>query len=154
MTKPAVPATSLPATRGSSYPAPFAARVGNRTRYRLGEAFDLTQFGANLTILHPGDQSALRHWHTHEDELIYILEGELVLRTDAGDQIVRAGDVVGFPGGVENGHQLVNRSTAPARYLEIGTRIEDDLGRYPDDDLALVLVDGEALPVHKDGRPY
>jgi len=154
MSKPAVPATSLPATRGSSYPAPFAERMGTRTRYRLGEAFGLTQFGVNLVVLGPGDQSALRHWHTHEDELVYMLEGELVLRTNAGEQVVRAGDVVAYPAGDQDGHQLVNRGSSPARYLEVGTRVEDDLAYYPDDDLALVLVDGEALPVHKDGKPY
>lgn len=154
MSKPALPAIDVPTIRGSSYPPPFAARMGDRTKHRLGEHFGLTQFGVNLTLLGPGGQSALRHWHSHEDELVYILEGELVLITDAGEQVVRAGDVLGFRAGAPDAHHLVNRGTAHARYLEVGTRIEDDLAHYPDDDLALVLVDGEALPVHKDGKPY
>lgn len=128
--------------------------MGDRTKHRLGEAFGLTQFGVNLVVLGPGGQSALRHWHTKEDELVYVLDGELALVTSAGEQLVRAGDCVGFVAGSDDAHHFLNRGTLPARYLEVGSRIEDDLAYYPDDDLAWVLVDGEALPVHKDGKPY
>jgi uncharacterized cupin superfamily protein len=147
----AISSNEVPERRGSMYPEPFASRMGDRIKRRLGDAFGLTQFGVNLTDLGPGGQSALRHWHTHEDELVYILEGELVLITAAGEQVVRAGDVVGFPGGSEDAHHFVNRSAAHARYLEVGSRIEADRAHYPDDDLQ--WLDGD-VPAHKDGTRY
>src|SRR5688500_9278549 len=92
-------AESIETFRSTAMPAELRARFGDRVKRRLGDAFGLTQFGVNLTTLPPGAQSSLRHWHTHEDELVYVLRGELVLVTDGGEQVLRAGDVVGFPGG-------------------------------------------------------
>jgi uncharacterized cupin superfamily protein len=155
MSKPAVRAEDLEAHRKVGYPSPFAERMGDRVKHRLGDAFGLSQFGVNLTTLGAGGQSALRHYHTHEEELVYLLQGELVLITDAGEQVMRAGDVVGFPAGTRDGHHLVNRSDAPARYLEVGSRIEADDAHYPDDDLAWKqLEDGRWITAHKDGTPY
>ena len=129
--------------------------MGDRAKHRLGEAFGLQQFGVNLVTLGPGGQSALRHWHTHEDELVVVLEGELVLVTDAGEQVVGPGMVVGFPAGSQDAHHLVNRSGAPARYLEVGSRVEEDMAHYPDDDMMWqVREDGRWVAAHKDGRPY
>jgi uncharacterized cupin superfamily protein len=150
----ALPAIEIPEHRGSSYPGPFAARMGDRTKRRLGEAFKLTQFGVNLTTLAPGGQSALRHWHTREDELVYLLEGELVMVTDEGEQVLRAGDVVGFRGGTTDAHHFLNRGNVTARYLEVGSRIEEDMAHYPDDDMQWIEVDGETVPAHKDGTRY
>ena len=125
--------------------------MGDRVKRRLGDACGLTRFGVNLVTLGPGGQSALRHWHTLEDEFVYVLEGTVVLVTDAGEQELRAGDCAGYPAGTGDGHHMINRSGAPARYLEIGNRDEADAGHYPDDDLAFA-ADGRY--VHKDGRPY
>jgi uncharacterized cupin superfamily protein len=150
----AIPADSVPEKRGSGYPAPYAALVAERTKRRLGDAFGLTTFGVNLVTIPPGVQTALRHWHSHEDELVYLLEGELVLVTDAGEQTMRAGDVVGFVAGSPDAHYLVNRGAAPARYLEVGSRVEADVVTYPDDDLAWGDEDGRMIPLHKDGARY
>jgi uncharacterized cupin superfamily protein len=151
----AIPAAEVPESTGSLYPEPFKSRMGDRRKRRLGDAFGLTQYGVNLVTLGPGAQSALRHWHTREDELVYIVAGELVLTTDAGEQVVRSGDVVGFPGGQNDGHHFVNRSDRPAQYIEIGSRLDDDMAYYPDDDLQwLVREDGEWTAAHKDGKPY
>jgi uncharacterized cupin superfamily protein len=152
---PALPASEVPEITGSIYPEPFKSRMGDRRKRRLGDAFGLTQYGVNLTTLGPNGQSALRHWHTKEDELIYMLEGELVLVTDAGEQVVRAGDVVGFPGGSTNAHHFINRSNSIAKYIEVGSRIDDEMAYYPDDDLQwLVEPNGEWVPGHKDGTRY
>lgn len=147
----AVHVSTLPTVARSTYPEPFSARMGDRVKRRLGEAFGLQQFGVNLVTLGAGGQSALRHWHTHEDELVYVMSGELVLVTNAGEQTVSAGMVVGFPGGDENAHHFINRSGAPAQYIEVGTRVEADAAYYPDDDLKW-LPDGSAG--HKDGTKY
>jgi uncharacterized cupin superfamily protein len=148
------PATDLPERRGSLYPEPFASQMGDRRKRRLGDAFGLTQFGVNLVTLAPGGRSALRHFHTHEDELVYVLAGALVLVTDAGEQTVTAGMVVGFPAGRADAHHFLNRGAEPAQYLEVGSRNDADEPHYPDDDLRWVKVDGEERPAHKDGTPY
>ena len=140
----------------SNYPDMFRARLNGRHKRKLGDLFGLDQFGSNLTELGPGAMSALRHWHSHEDEFVYILEGEVTLITDAGEELLRMGDCMGFKAGVADGHHLVNRSSQPVRYLEIGSRRPDeDRVAYPDDDLA-VRPDGavKRRPFHKDGTPY
>lgn len=142
-----------PDERGSDYPAPFDEPCRERLRRRLGDAAGLTQFGVNLLVLPPGAWSSQRHWHTIEDEFVYVLAGEVVLVTDAGEEILRAGDCAGFPAGVRDGHHLQNRSTHAATVLEIGTRrIADDEAFYPDIDLRALA--GDAGYAHQDGRPY
>jgi uncharacterized cupin superfamily protein len=148
------PMTLKPRT-GSGYPAPFASICMNREKRALGDAFGLTQFGVNLTRLAPGTASAQRHWHSHEDELVYILEGELVLITDAGEQVMTSGMCAGFKSGAADGHQLVNRSDRDAVFLEIGTRAMEGGADYPDIDM-IVRRDGNGKwrYLHKDGTPY
>src|SRR5437660_9971998 len=135
---PALDPKGVEEVRGSTYPEPFKARMGDRVKRRLGEACGLTQFGVNLVTLGPGGQSALRHWHTHEDEFVYVLSGELVLVTNAGDQLLAAGMCAGYPANRADAHHFVNRSTRPAQYLEVGGRVEADNSHYPDDDLMWV----------------
>ena len=100
----------------------------------------------------PGEWSSQRHWHSHEDELVYVISGEVVLVTDKGEEILRAGDVAAFPKLARNGHHLINRSKEPATYLEIGTRSESDICTYPDADLHYDPKNG--WYTHKDGAPY
>jgi uncharacterized cupin superfamily protein len=140
---------------GTNYPAEFHARIQGRAKRALGDLFGLDQFGVNLTELAPGAYSALRHWHSHEDELVYVLDGEITLITDAGEEVLQPGDVVGFKAGVADGHHLVNRTDRPVRYLEVGSRrVEVDRAVYPDDDLA-VQPDGtgKRRMTRKDGTP-
>lgn len=152
---PALDPATVPARTTSGYPEPFRARVTPREKRALGDALGLTRFGVNLTTLPPGKESSMRHYHAREDELIYVLEGELVLRTDDGEQRLTAGMCAGFPAGSGDGHQLVNRSDRPARYLEIGNRDPDDTVGYSDVDLAAhKTADGTWLYAHKDGTPY
>jgi uncharacterized cupin superfamily protein len=142
-----------PQARPTNYPEPFAARVAGRQKRRLGEAFGLANFGVNLTRLAPGAVSALRHRHAKQDELVYILEGEPVLVTDAGETPMKPGDCAGFKAGGD-AHQLVNRGAGDVLYLEIGDRTPGDGVVYPDDDLHLAPVDGRLRFQHKDGTPY
>jgi uncharacterized cupin superfamily protein len=148
-------ARDLPVHGASGYPEPFRSRVLPRQKRMLGDAFGLGGFGVNLTTLAPGKESSMRHWHSHEDELVYVLEGELVLVTDAGEETLNAGMVVGFRAGEANGHHLVNRSDGPAVYLEIGGRDTRDVASYPDVDLHCeALPDGRHRFSRKDGSPY
>jgi len=151
---PALDPLSVSARKGSVYRHPYRAQLAGREKRALGDALGLTNFGVNLVALDPGDWSSPRHWHSHEDEFIYVLEGELTLVTDAGDQRLTAGMAAGFPAGVEDGHHLVNQSDAPARYLEVGNRSNNDVAQYPDIDLVGRNGPGGRLFTNRKGEPY
>ncbi len=139
---------------GCSYPEPFKSRMGAGNWRPLGDAFGLTQFGISLETLQPNAESALRHWHTLEDEFLYMLSGEVVLRTNAGEFPLSAGMCMGFKAGSDNAHHLLNRSEQAAQYLIMGSRIPDDLAFYPDDDLIWSCSAEGRVAAHKDGTPY
>lgn len=151
---PALDPATLPVKTGSDYPEPFKAAVAGRERRALGDALGLENFGVNLTRLPPGNASSQRHWHSRQDEFVYIVEGEVVLVTDAGEQVLSAGMAAGFPAGTGDGHVLENRTGADALYLEIGDRTSGDECDYSDIDMAVRWIDGEEKYVHKDGTPY
>jgi len=148
-------AMDLPARIDTMYPEPFRSRVLPREKRALGDAFGLTAIGVNLTILAPGKESSMRHWHEREDELVYVLEGEVVLITDDGEETLRPGMVAGFKAGTSNAHHLVNRSESPARYLEVSNRDAADWGYYPDVDMAYGRdSEGRTILVRKDGTTF
>lgn len=156
--KPALDPRTITARNGSGYPEPYRSRVLPREKRALGDALGLTRIGINHTTLHPGKESAMRHWHTHEDEFVFVLSGQVVLRTDEGEQVLEAGMCAGFPANSQtesgNGHQLVNRSTEPAVYLEISNRDPQDVAHYPDDDLRWNAPDARGVFTRKDGSRY
>ena len=151
---PALDPADAPARTETGYPEPFRARVLPREKRRLGDACGLTRIGINLTTLGPGKESSMRHWHTHEDEFVFILEGEVVLRTTADEQTLKAGMCAGFPAGAPDGHQLVNRTNHPVRYLEISNRNPLDSAHYVDVDLRFNAPESPGKYTHKDGTPY
>lgn len=147
------PATVAPRL-SSNYPPAFTSIVAGREKRALGDALGLTNFGVNLTTLPPGAASSARHWHSRQDEFLYILEGEAVLVTDAGEQVLTPGMAAGFPAGRPDGHQLVNRSDRPVVYLEVGDRTAGDELDYPDIDMLARQIDGEQRFVRKTGERY
>ncbi len=149
---PKIDIAAVPQRKGVGYPAPFGQPCAERIRQRLGDAGGLKDFGVNLMRLPPGGWSSQRHWHSHEDEFVYLLEGELTLIEDAGETPLRAGDCACFPKGTGNGHHMINRSDLTAVYLEVGSRQPDDLTTCSDIDLKSANADGRF--VHKDGSPY
>jgi uncharacterized cupin superfamily protein len=149
---PKIEVTAVPHRKGTGYPSQFNKLSADRIRQRLGEAGGLTDFGINLTRLPPGNWSSQRHWHSHEDEFVYVLEGELTLVEDGGETMLRAGDCAAFPKGAGNGHHMVNKSSAMAVYLEIGSRQPADVTMCSDIDMMSTNADGRF--VHKDGTPY
>ncbi|HZS69203.1 MAG TPA: cupin domain-containing protein [Burkholderiales bacterium] len=153
--QPALDPATVEERRGSGYPEPFKSRMGDRMKRRLAAACGLKNLGVNLVTLGPDGQSALRHWHTLEDEFVYVLEGEVVLVTNEGEQTLRAGMCAGYPAGSKNGHHFINRSQKPAKYLEMGTNVPGDTAFYPDDDLRLIETENDGMVyAHKDGRRY
>jgi uncharacterized cupin superfamily protein len=153
--RPAINAIDVPVrTTTSFYPEPFASRMQGRQKRQLGEFFGLKNFGINLTRLAPNAISSLRHAHTKQDELIYIVQGNPTLRTNAGASRLSPGMCIGFPAGTGDAHQLHNETTDDVLYLEIGDRTPGDDVTYPDDDIQLVRHEGKAQYVRKDGSPY
>ena len=144
---------AAPHAKGARYPMPHDEPCAWRERSRLGDAAGLTQFGVNLLRLPAGAWSSQRHWHSAEDELVYVLEGEVVLVTDDGEELLAAGDSAGFKAGEANGHHLQNRSGREAVMLEIGSRRRDE-GSIDYPDIDLVFPEGGEGFHHRDGRPY
>ena len=153
LTKPALDPMSVPPRSSSGYPEPYRSRVLPREKRALGDALGLTRIGINLTTLAPGKESSMRHWHTHEEEFVFVLSGEVVLITDGGEQVLTAGMCAGFPLN-QDGHHLINRSAEPATYLEISNRDTRDGAHYSDVDLRYHGADAAVKFTHKDGSNY
>ena len=143
---------AIPVDSQSTYPSPFNVPCDGQSCQRLARTHGLTHFGVNLTLIPPGVWSSQRHWHSHEDEFVWVVEGELTLVTNAGEEILRAGDCAAFKAGDPDGHHLINKSDRPARVLEIGTADTRDRCVYPDIDM--VAGPGSAGYTHRDGTPY
>jgi uncharacterized cupin superfamily protein len=151
---PKIDIPTLAIDTATGYPEPYRQAVAGRLRKRLGNAVGLDQFGVNLTTLKPGAWSSQRHWHTSEDELVYVLEGELVLCEDGGETVLKPGDAAGWKANVPNGHCLINRTERNAVFLEIGTRSKSERASYSDIDMQTVRDDNGTRYLHKSGEPY
>lgn len=149
---PKIDLDAVPRIKGSGYPEIFAAPCAERIRQRLGNAGRLQDFGVNLMHLPAGGWSSQRHWHSHEDEFVYMLAGELILIEDEGETLLRAGDCAAFPKNSGNGHHMINRSDAEAVYLEVGSRWPADMTTCSDIDMMSANADGYF--VRKSGEPY
>ena len=130
---------TLPVVTGTFYPPPYDKPCRARERRPLGDVAGLTQFGVNLLRLPPGVWSSQRHWHTASDEFSYVLEGEVVLVTKAGQP---------------DGHHFQNRSDRDVLILDIGTRVTDEQAFYPGIDLVYNGDGKPALYSRQDGTPY
>lgn len=139
----------------SSYPEPFRAANQRRYNRRLGNHAGLRNFGVVLTRIVPGGQSSHRHAHSRQDEFVYVLEGEVVLETNAGAQVLRAGMCAGFPAGTGDAHHFINRSSADVLLLVVGDRTAGDEVSYSDIDMqAKPGADGTYCFTRKDGTPF
>ena len=153
---PKIDLSQAPRVEGSSYPSPWDEPCRGRSAVRLGMAAGLTRIGVNVVTLAPGAWSSQRHWHDREDELVYVLSGELVLVEDGGETVLRAGDAAAWRGGVRDGHPLQNRTDREATFLVVSDRDDADGGEYPDLDLAFHAgrYSGGGGFTRKDGTPY
>jgi uncharacterized cupin superfamily protein len=151
---PRIDVASVKIDTATNYPGPFRQAVAGRQRKRLGNAAGLDQFGVNLTTLKPGAWSSQRHWHQYEDELVYVLAGELVLCEDGGETVLKPGDAAGWKANAGNGHCLVNRTDRDAVFLEIGARSVKEHVVYSDIDMRLERDASGSRYLHKSGEPY
>jgi uncharacterized cupin superfamily protein len=139
---------------GSIYPKLFGEQLAGREKRALGDPLGLSQFGVNLVTLASGSWSSQRHWHAKEDEFVYVLEGEVMLVTDAGEIVLGPGMAAGFPAGRPDGHHLINRSGSSVRYLEVGTRADTEEAHYSDIDMMAKKEGGKFHFMRKNGEPY
>jgi len=151
---PVIDPLKAPHRTGSIYPEPYATMMRGRSSLRLGEAGGLTQYGVNLVILEPGAMSSLRHWHLHEDEFVWVVEGECTLIDDQGETLMRPGDCAAFPAGKPNGHHFLNRTDRVAKFLVVGTKAPQEIATYSDIDLRVELAGGKARFTYKDGTDW
>jgi len=151
---PKIDLSTVPVRRRQGYPQAFRPETAGYEGQKVGDAAGLTQFGVNRVVLPPQARTALRHWHEQEDEFVIVMSGEVVLREEGGETVLRAGDCAGFRAGVENGHAFENRTDEPVVLFEIGTRSPDETAHYPDVDLRDEKRDGVVTFVHRDGTAY
>ena len=151
---PALNPGDVPVKTGTRYPKVMKGASEAREKRALGDALGLTKFGVNLVRMAPGTESSIRHWHTKQDEFIYVVQGELTMITDEGEQTLTAGLAAGFKAGTANGHCIINRSNEDALYIEVGDRGPGDEVTYADVDMEKRLVDKKEVFVRKDGTPY
>ena len=140
--------------RGSNYPGPLDEPCRARSDRSLGDAFGLRDFGVHLLTLDSGVWSSQRHWHSHEDEFIYVLEGTPTLVTDEGETVLEPGDVAGFPAGSKNGHHVINNADAAAVLLVVGSRKAEDDAFYSDLDMQILKRGQGGSYTTKNGDPY
>ncbi len=142
-------------SNATSYPEPHREANQHRWNRRLGDHAGLTNFGVNITRIVPGGQSSCRHWHSRQDEFVYVLAGEAILETDAGEEVLRAGMCAGFPAGARDGHRFVNRTDADVLLLVVGDRTAGDEVGYSDVDMqARLEADGRYHFTRKDGSSF
>ena len=151
---PKIDVDKIPIDTATGYPPPYNKAVEGRSRKRLARAAGLSQFGVNLCTLEPGAASSQRHWHENEDELVYVLEGEVVLCEDGGETVLKAGDAAAWKAGVANGHCLVNRSSRDAVFIEVGSRAPSERAHYSEIDMIAMRDAGGFSYTRKNGEPY
>ena len=151
---PKIETDTIPVEASTGYPEPFRKVVEGRSRKRLALAAGLTQFGVNICTLKPGAASSQNHWHENEDELVYILEGEVVMCEDGNELVLKPGDVAAWKAGVPDGHCLANRSDRDAVFLEIGTRAPTDKVYYPGVELMYERDSKGSRYTKRNGTPY
>jgi len=145
---------SIASDSGSLYPAPHDKIVVGRHRHRLSQAIGLNNYGVNMVRVEPGAASSARHWHTEQDEFIYVVSGTATLVSDEGETELEQGMAAGFPAGNPNGHQVVNRTQEDIWYLEVGDRPQNEDVTYPDIDMANAVRDRRPKFTRKDGSSF
>ncbi len=102
------------------------------TARRLGVPTGGKGLGCSWFELAPGKTAFPNHWHSANEEAIYVLAGAGTLRLGAARVAVRAGDYVALPSGPAGTHQLLNTGDAPLQYLCISTMHPVEVVGYPD----------------------
>ena len=101
-------------------------------RKQLGDADGGDRLGCSLHELPAGERSWPYHYHTRNEEAVYVLAGSGLLRLDDEEHSLSAGTYVALPTGEEHAHRIVNDGDETLRYLVVSTMDEPDVLGYPD----------------------
>ncbi|QAU12041.1 cupin domain-containing protein [Halorubrum sp. BOL3-1] len=113
---------------------------GKWRRKQLGEAANGDALGCSLYELPPGERSWPYHYHTANEEALYVLAGEGTLRLDGEAHPLRPGEYAAFPADESGAHRVVNDGDATLRYLVVSTMREPEVTVYPDSEKLGVYV--------------
>lgn len=102
-----------------------------------------TGLGASVWEFQPGSTQLVYHFHHGSDELLIVLRGTPTVRRHDGDHVLREGDAVSFPHGIEGGHQIRNDGEEVARVVIVSSNASPDVAEYPDTGRVAWIVDGE-----------
>ena len=119
--------------------APFKLRYRHLSEAGIGQDY---RVGVAIEELTPGAESSSQHYHTLEEEHLFMLDGRLSVRLGAETHTMAAGDYVCFPAGQKAGHCLVNDSGAPCRYVIVGERNPNDVVVYTNKKAVRVMALG------------
>ncbi|MBV8792694.1 MAG: cupin domain-containing protein [Pseudolabrys sp.] len=151
---PKIDIDKVPIDTATGYPVPYNKAVEGRSRKRLARAAGLEQFGVNVCTLEPGAASSQRHWHENEDEFVYVLSGEVVLKEDGGEVVLKPGDAAAWKAGVQNGHCLINKSDRDCVFIEVGSRAPREIAHYSEIDMKAIKEDNRFRYTRRNGEPY
>lgn len=119
-------------------------------RKQLGEQTDAERLGCSLYELPPGKKSWPYHYHTANEEALYVLSGSGTLRVDGESHPLEPGDYAAFPANERGGHRVINDTDETLRYLAVSTMTEPDVTMYPDSEKLGVFVGSP--PGGREGR--
>lgn len=117
-------------------------RFGSRMRH-LGKFGGGSHIGIVMEELSPGKQSAPSHYHMLEEEHLFVLKGQMLLRLGENVYDISAGDYVCFPASRAVAHALINNGSSTCRYLIIGERNPNDVIVYPESGKVKIRLTGE-----------
>jgi len=118
----------------------FGSRYRHLTMAAVGAAY---RVGVQIEVLSPGMQSSPAHYHLHEEEHVFVLEGTVTLRLGDREHTMTAGDYACFPAGQRAGHCFVNRSQSDCRMIVIGEKCADEVCVYTDSNKVMVRALGD-----------
>lgn len=107
---------------------------------RLGEAAGSKKLGCTLYEIAVGGQPFSYHYHTANEEALYVLSGTGTLRLNGDTYPLRHGDYIACPANELGGHCVVNDSDDALRYLAFSTMNEPDVTVHPEIDKLGVYV--------------
>jgi len=88
-----------------------------------------------------------RKLKSHSTFLETALEGTGKLRLNDKEYKIKQGDFLAKPSGENISHQFINDSDAILKILDIGTKSENDIVSYPDEDVILVKKLNKAFSI-------
>ena len=99
---------------------------------RLGPRVGAKSIGCSYFEVEPGRQAFPNHFHTANEESVFVIEGQGHVRIGPDEIEIRVGDYISFPVGPDNSHSVRNSSKTVLRLLCFSTLNPVEVVGYPD----------------------